>query len=293
MNKIFIFSLFIQNDYQSTPCFSYPPPPPLQPPPPPPPLPDTKSTTSQPISVPRIEQVQELLSNPSEVQDILKKLFGTNDNPKVSPPEEYQIQSHLTSPSSFHSQNSIPFNNNSMYSPPSRLNNNNQPLRVPPLTTTTTPPIVGPQPYNSSLAFMQGNRRNLPPLQTPDRCFSSSNNKNNKQQQPNRSFSFSSSSSSINNGIMPLLANPPVPSPVSAPPLMKVNPTFAFTSSTPIPLETNPSRWSYNNEQQRGFHPFWCATCALGFPHQVSYQEHLRSHIPVRYLVNFSRYKNS
>ncbi|CAF1570171.1 unnamed protein product, partial [Rotaria sordida] len=30
----------------------------------------------------------------------------------------------------------------------------------------------------------------------------------------------------------------------------------------------------------RGFHPFWCATCALGFPHQVAYQDHLRSDIP-------------
>ncbi len=253
---------------------------------PPPPLPENNSKTSPPIPVPRIEQVQELLSNPSEVQDILKKLFGANDNPKVSPPEEYQIQSHLTSPPSFHSQTSIPFSNTPIYSPPSRLNTNDQPLRGP-------PPIITPQPYNSTLAFMQGNRRNLPPLQTSDRCFSSSNNKNNKQQQqPNRSFSFSSSSSSSsspsslstsnNNGIIPLLANP---SPISAPPLMKINPTFPFASSTPISLETIPSRWSHSNEQQRGFHPFWCATCALGFPHEVAYQEHLRSHIPVRYLI--------
>lgn len=167
------------------------------------------------------------------------------------------------------------------------------PLRVPlPTTATTTPPINGPQPYNSSLAFMQGNRRNLPPLQTPDRCFSSSNNKTNKpsQQTPNRSFSFSSTSASSssssatsnNNGIIPLLANP---QPLTAPPLMKVNPTFSFSSSTPTTLETAPSRWSHNNDQQRSFHPFWCATCALDFPHQIAYQEHLRSHIPVRHLM--------
>jgi hypothetical protein len=141
------------------------------------------------ISMPRIEQVQELLSNPSELQDILKKLFGANDNMKVSPPEEYQTQFHLTSPSSYHSQTPVPFNNTPIYSSPSGFNNttnnnNNPPLRIPSISN-------GSQPYNSSLAFMQGNRRNLPPLQTPDRCFSSSNNKNNKiqqQQQPSRSF---------------------------------------------------------------------------------------------------------
>jgi hypothetical protein len=240
-----------------------------------------KSTTSPPIAVPRIEQVQELLSNPSEVQDILKRLFGANDSPKVSPPEEYQMQSHLTSPPPFHSQ--IPFNNNPIYSPPFPLNNSNQSIRLP-------APATGPQPYNSSLAFMQGNRRNLPPLQIPDRCFSSSTNKNNKQQQQQsqqstRSFSFSSSSSSSasnTNVMMPLLANPPPPL-LNAPPLMKVNPTFPFSSSTPSLLQPIPSRWSNNNEQQqRSFHPFWCATCALGFPHQIAYQEHLRSHIPVR-----------
>ncbi|CAF3768101.1 unnamed protein product [Rotaria sordida] len=260
------------NDYQNTCYFSYPPPPPLPPPPPPPPLPDINSITSPRVSVPPIEQVQELLSNPSEVQDILKKLFGTNENQKITPPEEYQIQSHLTSPSSlFHSQPSILFNNNLMYSS-SRLNNNIQSLRVPSTTTTDS------QPYNSSLAFMQGNRRNLPPLQITERCFSSSNNKN-KQQQPNRSFSFSSSSNA-HNGIMPLLTNTTPPPLASAPPLMKVNPKFSLTSSTPTPLESISSRWSNNNEQQRGFHPFWCATCALGFPHQVAYQDHLRSHIP-------------
>ncbi|CAF0938709.1 unnamed protein product [Adineta steineri] len=274
------------NDYQNTNYFSYPPPPPLPPPPPPPPPPssDINSTESVPITVSRIEQVQELLSNPSEVQDILKKLFSTNENPKFSPPEEYQMQSHLISPSSFYSHPSIPFNNTTIYPPSSCLNNQHQPLRVPPPSQPSTP-IVGPQPYNSSLAFMQGNRRNLPPLQTPDRCFSSSNNKNNNQlqQQPNRSFSYSSSSSaaapSNNNGIMPFLANP-APPPLSAPPLMKVNPSFQFPSSVSNPYEMNSSRWSNNNEQQqRGFHPFWCATCALGFPHQIAYQEHLGSHI--------------
>ncbi len=203
-----------------------------------------------------------------EVQDILKKLFGANENPRVSPPEEYQMQSHLTSPPSFPSQPSIPFTNTSIYSPQ---------LRMPPPPTAV---INGPQPYNSSLAFMQGNRRNLPPLQTPDRCFSSSNNKTNKPP-PNRSYSCSSSSTN-NNGIMPLLANPPVvSSPLSAPPLMKVNPSFPFSSATPTPLVTIPPRWTPNNEPQRGLHPFWCATCALGFPHQVAYQEHLRSHVSV------------
>jgi hypothetical protein len=64
---------------------------------------------------------------------------------------------------------------------------------------------------------------------------------------------------------------------------MKVNPTFSYSSSTASLLESIPSRWINNHEQQRGFHPFWCATCALGFPHQIAYQEHLRSHIPVRY----------
>jgi hypothetical protein len=231
--------------------------------------------------MPRIEQVQELLSNPSEVQDILKKLFATNENPKVSPPEEYQIQSHLTSPSSFHSQIPVPFNNTPIYPPSFRLNNPNQPLRA------TT--IAGPQPYNSSLAFIQGNRRNLPPLQAPDRCFSSSNNKNNKQQQSNRSFSFPSTSNS--NGIMPLVTNT-APPPLSAPPLMKVNPTFQFTSSSSTPFQTIPSRWLNNNEQQRDFHPFWCATCALGFPHQIAYQEHLQSHIPVKYLFIFILHNN-
>ena len=113
--------------------------------------------------------MQELLSNPLELQDILKKLFGANDTPKVLPPEEIENQSHLTSPSTFHSQNSIPF------PPPYRTN---QSLRA-------SAPALSPgaQPYNSSLAFMQGNRRNLPPLQTPDRCFSSSNNKTSKPSQ--------------------------------------------------------------------------------------------------------------
>jgi hypothetical protein len=64
---------------------------------------------------------------------------------------------------------------------------------------------------------------------------------------------------------------------------MKVNPSFPFSSGTPTPLVTIPSRWTPNNEPQRGLHPFWCATCALGFPHQVAYQEHLRSHVSVGY----------
>ncbi|CAF3868804.1 unnamed protein product [Rotaria sp. Silwood2] len=282
-NKISSTESEQSNDYQNTSYFSYPPPPPLPPPPPPPPLPDVNSITSPPVSVPRIEQVQELLSNPSEVQDILKKLFGTNENQKISPPEEYQMQSHLTSPSSLYSQPPISFNNNLMYSS-SRLNNNTQPLRVPQQSTATT----DSQPYNSSLAYMQGNRRNLPPLQTTERCFSSSNNKN--KQQPNRSFSFSSSSNNNNNinnnnnnnnGIIPLLVKTTPPPLISAPPLMNVNPKFSLTPSTPTPLESILPRWPNNNEQQRGFHPFWCATCGLGFPHQVAYQDHLRSHIPI------------
>jgi hypothetical protein len=64
---------------------------------------------------------------------------------------------------------------------------------------------------------------------------------------------------------------------------MKVNPTFPFSSSTPAPLLSAPSRWAPSNEQQRALHPFWCATCALGFPHEVAYQEHLRSHVSVGY----------
>ncbi|CAM4760457.1 unnamed protein product [Rotaria magnacalcarata] len=263
------------NDYPNTTCFSYPPPPPLPPPPPPPPssLPDTNSITSPSVSVPPMEQVQELLSNPSEVQDILKRLFGANDNQRTTPPEEYQMQSHLSATSSYHYQSlPMPYNNSLMYSSlSSRLNNNSQSLRGPPTAET--------QPYNSSLAFMQGNRRNLPPLQTTDRCFSSSNN---KIKQPNRPFSFPASSN--NAGVMPALPN--TPPPISyALPLMKVNPTFSFGPSTPTPPESIPPRWSNNQneqqqQQQRGFHPFWCATCALGFPHQIAYQDHLRSHVP-------------
>lgn len=248
------------------PCFSYPPPPPLPPPPPPPP-------TSPPVPVPPIDQVQELLSNPSELQDILRKLRSANENPKVLPPEEYQIQSHLASASSYYSQPSpISFN----HPLSSRLNNyNNQIPRVPPPSAIAN----DSQPYNSSLAFMQGNRRNLPPLQTTDRCFSSSTNKN-KPQQSNRSFSYSSTN---NNGIMPLLANTS-PQVQSAPPLMKINPTFSYSPSTPTPLETVLPHWPITNDpSQRGFHPFWCATCALGFPHQVAYQEHLGSHVSVRH----------
>lgn len=240
--------------------FSYPPAPPLPPPPPPPPLPDADAIASPTIQVPCIEQVQELLSNPSEVQDILKKLFGANETARVSPPEEYQMQSHLTSSPSF---------------PPSMYPSTAAAMRIPPPSLMSPPGVstTEPQPYNSSLAFMQGNRRNLPPLQTPDRCFSSSNNKASKPP-PNRSFSSSSSSST---GTMSSIANPPL----SAPPLMKVNPTFSYASTAPPIPEAMPSRWTPNNEQQRTFHPFWCATCALGFPHQVAYQDHLRSHISV------------
>ncbi|CAF0853920.1 unnamed protein product [Adineta ricciae] len=281
------------NDYQNTSCFSYPPPPlpPAQPPPPPPPpIPDTNVAASLSITVPPIEQVQELLANPSEVQDILKKLFAPNDNVKVSPPEEHQIQSHLTSPSAYYSQPPAPLINSSFYPLPPRSNNHNQPARLP-LPPLPSPPAAavaaGPQPYNSSLAFMQGNRRNLPPLQTPDRCFSSSSSsKSNKsalplpsQQQPqttNRSFSFSSLTTSTippnSNGIKSLL-------PTSAPPLMTISPTLPYGSSVLTPFETIPSRWSSPNEQQPNLHAFWCATCALGFPHQIVYQEHLRTHV--------------
>lgn len=214
--------------------------------PPPPPPPSS-------IPVPPIEQVQELLSNPSEVQDILKKLFGVNEHPKVSPPEEYQLQSQLTTP--------MLLPHTPVY-PSSRAK----------------PPSTDPPPYNSSIALLQGNRRNLPPLQTPDRCFSSSNNKSHKST-THRTFSSTvatavaaTTPSTTLNSAMPLLVN-------SAPPLMKVNPTF---SSISHPIETVPSRWSLPHDQQRHYHPFWCATCALGFPHQIAYQEHLRSHIPVR-----------
>ncbi|UJR31311.1 hypothetical protein I4U23_018809 [Adineta vaga] len=277
-NKVASFEHEQSNDYQNTSCFSYPPPPPplLPPPPPPPPLPDTNISASPSITVPPIEQVQELLSNPSEVQDILKKLFASHDNPKISPPEEYQIQSHLTSPSSYYSQHSTPLINTSFYSSSSHLNNHNQSVRITPVIPSLSSAVTNSQPYNSSLAFMQGNRRNLPPLQTPDRCFSSSNNKNNKtsqQQTVNRTFSSSLSSMPSNsNGIKPLISTP-------APPLMTVNPTFPYPSSISSPFETVPSRWSTINEQQQSFHPFWCATCALGFPHQIAYQDHLRSHI--------------
>lgn len=194
------------------------------------------------------------------------------------------MQSHLISPSSFHSQPPLMSYNNSLMYPSPGLNNINPSVRAPPPNE--------PQPYNSSLAFMQGNRRNLPPLQATDRCFSSSNNKTKPQLsssslQTTRSYSFSSSSS--NNGIMPLLSNAPPPL-LSAPPLMKINPTLSFTSSTPNALEPISPRWSNTTDpQQRGFHPFWCATCALGFPHQVAYQDHLRSHIPVRYSIIFYR----
>ena len=227
--------------------------------------------------MPCIEQVQELLSNPSEVQDILKKLFGTNEPPRVSPPEEYQMQSHLTSSPSFPlpppSNTAATFHNTSIY-PPSLST-----LRVPPpLISPPAAALADPQPYNSSLAFMQGNRRNLPPLQTPDRCFSSSSSSTTKVNKPPPNRSFSSSSSSVNTGILPTLANPPL----SAPPLMKVNPTYQYASVAQTLSEPSPSRWASNPEQQRHFHPFWCATCALGFPHQVAYQDHLRSHISVR-----------
>ena len=255
--------------------FSYPPPPPLPPPPPPPPVSDTDSTASPLLPVPPIDQVQELLSNPSEVQDILKKIFGASENQNSIPPEACQMQSHLTSSLSFHSQSSMPINNAIIHSTsPTPSNYNSQTSRV-------LPPITGSQPYNSSLAFMQGNRRHLPPLQKNDRCFASSTNKNNKQQ-PNRSFSFSSSSNT--NGIMPLLANtsPPL---ISAPPLMQVNPAFSYVSSMTTRSETTPSNWSNKKEQQRHFHPFWCATCMQSFPNQIAYQEHLQSHIPVRHLI--------
>lgn len=242
--------------------FSYPPPPPLPPPPPPPPLPDADATVSPSIPVPCIEQVQELLSNPSEVQDILKKLFGANETPRVSPPEEYQMQSHVASSPSF--------------PPPPSIYPSSATMRIPPPSLISSPgvPVAEPQPYNSSLAFMQGNRRNLPPLQTPDRCFSSSTTKTSKPL-PNRSFSSSSSSSATT---ISSIVNPPL----SAPPLMKVNPTFSYVSTAPPIAESMPSRWAPNNEQQqRTFQPFWCATCALGFPHQVAYQDHLRCHISV------------
>ena len=179
--------------------------------------------------------MKELLSNPSEVQDILKKLFGANENPRAVPPEELQSQSHMTA----HGHTSL--NSTSIYSPPLR-HSNNPSVRMPPVAS-------GPQPYNSSLAFIQGNRRHQPPLQTSDRCFSSSTLKTSKLSQnhhppqpPLRSYSFSSSNGS---GMMPPLSNPP---PSSAPSLMDVNPTFPFANTGSAPLE--PARWSNNHEQQ-------------------------------------------
>lgn len=170
----------------------------------------------------------------------------------MSPPEELEAQSQMSSSLAFYSQTNVPFHHPSIYSPPVRHNNSHQPLRPP------MPVSPGPQPYNSSLAFMQGNRRTLPPLQTPDRCFSSSTTKSNKpsqqQQTINRSYSFASSTSN-SNGVMPLHVNSsPMapPQPLSAPSLMKVHPTYPLStaSASIAPLEPMPVRWLVNHDQQ-------------------------------------------
>lgn len=187
-----------------------------------------------------MDQVQELLSNPSELQGILKKLFGANDMPKVLPPEELQNQSQLTSPSAFHSATNMPYPSPTIYSPPSRLNAVAAPgpIRGPGPALNT-----GTQPYNSSLAFMQGNRRNLPPLQPPDRCFSSSNQKTTAKPSQTISRSYSTSTTHPSNPIV-------ISTPLSAPPLMKVNPSYSSNSTSAVPVEPITTRWSAPHDSQ-------------------------------------------
>lgn len=187
------------------------------------------------VEVPPIEQVQELLSNPSEVQSILKKMFAANEQYKLSPSEDY----------AYHCQSTVasPYSSNANYSYYSGSAYGSVPV-YPPATTPTMQRSL--QPYNSSLAFLQGNRRNLLPIQTTDRCFSSSNTKITKasvvlptNSRPNSNFSGPTSNSKNLKSIVPNAI------PVIVP-IVNMNSSL---SSTPVtPSETVSSRWSSSSE---------------------------------------------
>ena len=192
--------------------------------------------------MPPIAQVQELLSNPSELQDILKRLFRKTENHRVSPPEEYQASYQTPIHYAYHPA--------SIYTSPPM-----QPVEIPSVVHSATatsseslPSSATSQPYNSSLAFLQSNRRNPATMQASERCFSSSTTKTSRFSQSSasatlRSYSLTANSSLNNNSIRPLITSV-LP---NAPPLMTVNP--AFPVSTITTMEPLPTRWSANPEQ--------------------------------------------